>query len=167
MMRLIPFALVLGLAACPAKPEDGFGPGKDPVNHGTVGNKPPTPMPVDKPDFDHAVELAPAFDKATGKLTVTLKIKPGYHAYAKGEEVGKPVELGVDAPCVADNITIPAGTMHDLGPDLGKSIILEGDVPLTAMVKCAGDIKGVVNAQVCTDKACDRPKPHPFTVPTA
>jgi hypothetical protein len=166
MMRLIPLVIVLAVAACPAKPEDGFGPGKDPVNHGTTGNKPPTPMPIDKPDFEHSVDVGATCDK--GKLTVTLKIKPGYHAYAPGEEVGKPVELGVDAPWTAENVTIPAGTKRDLGPDLGKSVILEGDVPLGATVKGGtGDVKGAVMAQVCTDKACDRPKKHEFSVPCA
>ena len=30
-----------------------------------------------------------------------------------------------------------------------------------------GDLSGKVMVQVRTDKACDRPKPHTFTVPTA
>jgi hypothetical protein len=38
---------------------------------------------------------------------------------------------------------------------------------LTAIVKGgAGEIRGTVMAQVCTDSACDRPKPHPFMVPS-
>ena len=100
-------------------------------------------------------------------MTVTLKIKPGFHAYAPGEPTGKPVELAVDAPWTLEGApTIPAGTTKDLG-DLGTSVILEGDVALTAVVKGgSGDVKGTVSAQVCTDKACDRPKKHPFTVPT-
>ena len=35
--------------------------------------------------------------------------------------------------------------------------------PLSAAPLAA---QGTVSAQVCTDKACDRPKKHPFTVPT-
>jgi hypothetical protein len=169
MMRLIPLVAVLALAACPAKPDDGKfgdGTGKPAKDNGTVGNKEIKPMPIDKPDFEHSVDVGATCDK--GKLTVTLKIKPGYHAYAPGEEIGKPVELGVDAPWTVENVVIPAGTKRDLGPDLGKSVILEGDVPLGATVKGGtGDVKGAVMAQVCTDKACDRPKKHEFSVPCA
>src|SRR5262245_14112752 len=170
-LLLIPFALAV-LTACPPSPdkaEGDFGPGKPVTNNGTLGNKPIVEAPPSgAPDFEHAVDVAPAFDKATGKLTVTLKMKPGVHAYAPGEEIGKPVELAVDAPWTVDGaVQIPAGTKRDLG-DLGKSVILEGDVPLTAVVKGGtGDVKGTVTAQVCTDKACDRPKKHPFSVPAA
>ena len=159
--------VALATLACPAKnPEDDFGPGKAAKNYGTTGNKAPTPMPIDKPDFEHAVDVVPTFDKAASKLTVTLKIKPGYHAYAPGEEIGKPVELAVDAPWTAENVTIPAGTKKDIGEE--KSVILEGDVPLTAIVKGGtGDVSGKVTTQICTDKACDRPRPHAFKVPAA
>lgn len=153
------------IAACEAKnPEADFGPAKPLKDDGTVRKIDAPPAP---PDFANALEVVPSFDKATSKVTVTLKIKPGFHAYAPGEAVGKPVELLVDAPWTVDGApAIPAGTKKDLG-ELGTSVILEGDVPLTAVVKGgSGDVKGQVAAQVCTDKACDRPKKHPFSVPT-
>jgi hypothetical protein len=157
-------AVGLGVACDAKNPEGDFGPAKPVKDDGTVRKIAAPPAP---PDFANAVELVPAFDKATSKVTVTLKIKPGFHAYAPGEPTGKPVELAVDAPWAVEGApTIPAGTTKDLG-ELGKSIILEGDVPLTAVVKGGtGEVKGTVAAQVCTDKACDRPKKHPFTVPT-
>lgn len=167
MRTLLISCLVLAAltAACP-KSNDDFGPAKPVANNGTLGNKPVGDAPVaGLPDFDHAVDVVPTY--TGGKLIVTLKIKPGYHAYAAGEEIGKPVELAVDAPWTADGVDIPKGTTKDLGA-LGKSVILEGDVPLMATVKGGtGDIKGTVTAQVCTDKACDRPKKHPFSVPSA
>ena len=165
MTRFLPLALLL-LAACPKDPvaDGGFGAPKPVKDDGMVTR----PAPVDAPlDFDGSVDVVPAFDKASGKLTVTLKIKPGYHAYAPGEEVGRPVEMAVDAPWAIDGkIGVPAGTKKDVGG--ASALILEGDVPLTAVVKGGtGDVKGVVTAQVCTDKACDRPKKHAFTVPSA
>lgn len=165
---LVTFVSVTMWAACD-KPADpgGFGDAKPTTNDGRI--VPPADTPAAPPDFQNAVSIAPAYDKATGKLTVSLDIKPGFHAYAQGEEVGKPVELAIDdkngwklegAP------TVPAGTKRDLGA-LGQSVILEGKVDLSAVVKGGtGDISGVVTAQVCTDKACDRPKQHTFTVPT-
>jgi hypothetical protein len=153
---------VFALAGCPKGDTQGeFGEAKPTKNDGTIGK--PMEQPAAPPDFANAVTLEPKVE--AGKLTVTLKLKPGYHAYAPGEEIGKPVSLTVDAPWTAENITIPEGTVKDLG-ELGKSKILEGDVPLTAMVKGgSGELKGTVEAQVCTDKACDRPKKHAFSVP--
>lgn len=165
---LIPLSLALclgALVACEAQnPEADFGKAKPVKDDGTVRKIDAPPAP---PDFANAIELVPAFDKATSKVTVTLKIKPGFHAYAPGEPTGKPVELAVDAPwTVEGTVAIPEGKKKDLG-ELGTSVILEGDVPLTAVVKGGtGEVKGTVAAQVCTDKACDRPKKHPFAVPT-
>ena len=66
---------------------------------------------------------------------------------------------------VDGDVVIPAGQKKDLGA-LGVSVILEGDVPLKAKLKPGtGGISGSVEVQVCTDKACDRPKTHPFSIP--
>ena len=175
-MSLIRFAAVVAVAvccaslvACPGEPQGGFGDGKPVKDDGTVVK--PSAMPEAPPDFANALEMVPAFDKASGKVTVTLKLKPGYHAYAPGEEIGKPVALVVDESKggwkVDGAVALPAGQKKDLGT-LGTSIILEGNVELSAVVKGgSGDVEGKVEAQVCTDKACDRPRSHPFKVPTA
>lgn len=174
-MKLIRSAAVVATAcclcavACPAEPQGGFGDGKPVKDDGTVVK--PSAMPEAPPDFANALEITPAFDKGTGKLTLTLKLKPGYHAYAPGEAIGKPVALSVDESKggwkVEGAVNVPAGTKKDLGA-LGTSMILEGNVGLSAVVKGgSGDVEGKVEAQVCTDKACDRPKSHPFKVPTA
>lgn len=159
------FALALAVSACPAPPAQGeFGEAKPVRDDGTVRKIEAPPV---APDFANALQLVPAFDKATSKLTVVLKIKPGFHAYAPGETVGKPVDVAVDAPWAIEGaVQIPAGTTKDLGA-LGTSVILEGEIPLSVTVKGAiGDVHGSVMAQVCTDTACDRPKKHSFTVPT-
>jgi hypothetical protein len=161
-------ALMAGLAACPAEPDDGFGKARPVTNTGMVHK--PAPVEAPPPDFNSAVAITPTFDKGTGELVVVLKIKPGFHAYAPGEEVGKPVALSVDGSggwAVDGAVQIPAGTKKDLG-ELGVSMTLEGDVSLRAkLVPGAGAISGVVEAQVCTDKACDRPRKHPFSIPSA
>ncbi len=155
------------LAACPpSKDGDGFGEAKPVKNDGMVTR--PGPVESGPPDWNSALQVVPAYDQATQQLLVVLKIKPGFHAYGPGEEVSKPVALTVDANngwAVEGAVDVPAGKKKDLG-ELGTSVILEGDVPLRArLTKGTGAISGVVEAQVCTDKACDRPKKHPFTIP--
>lgn len=166
MRTLLVAAAVLFVAACQEDP-GGFGDPKKQGHSDQPMDKAPKP-PAPPPDFGKALQLAPAFDKATGTLTVVLKLAPGFHAYGPGEQIGKPVELNV-APqngwLVDGAPVVPPGKTKDLG-ELGKSVILEGDVPLTAVVKGGqGSIVGEVKAQVCTDSACDRPKAHKFEVP--
>ena len=172
-MTLIRFAAlavaVLTVSACPKDEGGGFDEGKKVKDDGTIGKK---PNPAEAaPDFANAMELLPTYDKASGKLTVTVKLRPGYHAYAPGEEIGKPLALTVDESKggwkLEGAVQVPAGQKKDMGA-LGNSMILEGNIDLTAVVKGgSGDIEGKLDAQVCTDKACDRPKSHALKVPTA
>jgi hypothetical protein len=157
----------LAAAGCPAATGEGdFGKAKPLTNDGMVTK--PGPVEAGPPDWAGALTLVPAYDASNGTLLVMLKIKDGFHAYAPGEEVSKPVAMTIDAAngwAVDGVVDIPAGKKKDLGA-LGTSVILEGDVPLKAkLTKGSGAISGVVEAQVCTDKACDRPKKHPFTIP--
>lgn len=159
-------AALVSLAGCDTAAKDGdFGAAKPVKNDGMVHK----PQPVDTPpDWGSALAVVPAYDQASQSLTVVLKIKPGFHAYAPGETVSKPVAMTVNADngwAVDGDVAIPAGQKKDLG-ELGTSVILEGDVPLKAKLKGGpGAISGVVEAQVCTDKACDRPRKHTFTIP--
>lgn len=167
LLSLVSLA-ALALSACPKADEaGGFGEPKKAVNDGMVRR--PADTPPAPPDFANALTVTPAFDKSSGTLKVTLDLKPGFHAYAPGEEVGRPVELVVDKNgwAVDGAVSIPPGVTKDLGA-LGKSVILEGKVDVSAAVKGgAGDVGGTINVQVCTDTACDRPKPHAFSVPSA
>jgi hypothetical protein len=157
-------ATVFG-TACPAADSD-FGPAKPVKDDGMVTR--PQDVPPPPPDWASALIVVPAYDQATQSLTVLLKIKEGFHAYGPGEEVSKPVSMTVDATngwAVDGDVVIPAGQKKDLGA-LGVSVILEGDVPLKARLKPGtGGISGSVEVQVCTDKACDRPKKHAFSIP--
>jgi hypothetical protein len=145
--------------------DGGFGEARPVKDDGMIGRPAIVEQPV---NWDTAVTVLPTFDAATSTLTVTLQLKPGFHAYGPGEEVSKPVSLSVDASngwLVDGAVDIPAGTKKNLG-ELGTSVILEGQVPLKAKLKGGqGSISGVVEVQVCTDKSCDRPKKRPFTVP--
>lgn len=146
--------------------DDGFGKPKPVKDDGMVQK--PQPLPEAPPDWASALAVVPSYDKASQTLTVLLKIKEGFHAYGPGEEVSKPVALSITAQNGwAQNgaADIPAGTKKDLGA-LGTSVILEGDVAIKAkLTPGTGAIEGVLEAQVCTDKACDRPRKHPVSVP--
>jgi hypothetical protein len=171
-MRALPRHLALcalssaaAFAACtePAA-NDGFGPPKPVKDDGMIGRPTIIEQPV---NWDTALQILPAFDAASSTLTVTVQLRPGFHAYGPGEEVSKPVGLTVDATngwLIDGAVEIPPGTKKNLG-ELGTSVILEGTIPLKAKVKGGqGAIAGVVEVQVCTDKSCDRPRKHPFSV---
>jgi hypothetical protein len=166
VLTLVPLNLLLG--SCSGQADGGgFGDAKAPNNTGMI--QPPIEQPAGPPDFAGALTVTPRFDKAAGTVVVTLAIKPGFHAYAPGEAVGKPVELSIDNTggwTMDGAAKIPTGVEKDLGA-MGKSMILEGQAEVSAVVKGgAGPVSGKVTVQVCTDKACDRPKPHAFNLPT-
>ena len=144
----------------------GFGEPKK-KDDGTIGKRPE--LKEAPPDFQSALVVTPSFDAARSTVTVTLKIKDGFHAYAKGEKIGRPVSMTIAAEngwTLDGEVTIPDGKAKDLG-ELGRSVILEGDVPLKAKVKGGkGALSGTAMVQICTDKACDRPRPHKWSVPT-
>lgn len=167
LLLLALFGLTVAVA-CEDARDDGFGEARPVKNDGMV--RKPGALPEAPPKWEEAIIVVPAYDQSSKELTVVLKIKEGFHAYGPGEEVSKPVALNVtekDGWAVDGTVRIPAGTRKDLG-SLGTSIILEGDVPLKAtLTPGTGSIDGVVEVQVCTDKACDRPRKHPFTIPAA
>lgn len=161
---------VLVLAGC-EESQGGFG--KAEVKDPGVNVKESKTAPDAPPDFEGAMKMQPSYVKGgegDGELVVTVQLKPGFHAYAPGEEIGKPVNLVVkDANGwqVEGAPVVPAGKTKDLG-ELGKSQVLEGSFPLKAKVKGgAGAIAGELEIQVCTDNACDRPRKHGFEAPTS
>lgn len=161
---LVPLSFVLASTFACEEAQGDFG--KAEVKNPGVRVKETQEAPVLLPDFEHAFTLTPSFDDASQKLRVSLRFEEGYHAYAPGEEVGKPISLRIEDAngWKAQDIQIPKGREKDLG-DLGKSFVLEGTVELEAqLMGGTGDIEGTVTVQVCTDKACDRPRPHRFRV---
>jgi hypothetical protein len=156
------FVLVL-VAGC-EESQGGFGKAdvKDPGVHvKETKQKPDAP-----PDFAGAMTMKPAYKD--GELVVTVALKPGFHAYAPGEEIGKPVSLVVKEQNgwkLEGAPEIPAGETKDLG-ELGTSKVLEGTFPVKAKVTGGnGALAGELEIQVCTDNACDRPRKHPFEAP--
>ena len=157
--------LLLGMIGCE---EDKGSFGDAPPEKPGVRVKEAKPEPKnDVPDFANALSIASSYDKASEQILVELKIGEGFHAYAPGEEVGIPVVLDVATDgnwkAVGES-EMPAGKIKDLG-ELGKSLILEGAVQIrTKVAGGTGDIKGHVKVQICTKKACDRPRKHPFQI---
>jgi len=157
--------LVVGVTAC-EESKGGFGEGKVKDTSGMV--RKPGEAPTKAPNFKDAFTLSSSFDKASSTVKVQMNLQPGFHAYAAGEKIGKPVSLDVNGNgwAVDGAVSVPAGKQKDLG-ELGISMILEGQVPISAKVKGGtGDVTGTLNVQVCTDTACDRPRPHAIKVPT-
>jgi hypothetical protein len=124
------------------------------------------------PNWAEAFKYTARWDAATKAVVVDLDIAPGFHAYTTGETIGKPlvVELAAESDFVlASDVKYPTGVTKDL--PLGRSVIVEGKSAIVAEVKAkaaaTGDAKGTLRYQVCTEKACDRPRTVPFTVAVA
>lgn len=146
--------------------QGGFG--KPAIKDPGINVKESKQKPDAPPDFASAMTMRPSY--VNGELVVTVALKPGFHAYAPGEEIGRPVNLVVKEengwkPEGAPEI--PAGKTKDLG-ELGISKVLEGTFPVKAKVSGGtGAIAGELEIQVCTADACDRPRKHAFNTPTS
>lgn len=158
-------SVLLLLAAC-TEGGDAGGFGKPEVKDPGVHNKPTDDKRPEAPDFQNAMQMQP---KVEGdQLTVSVALKEGYHAYAPGEETGKPVALTVKEANgwkAEGDAVLPEGKTKDLG-ELGKSQVLEGTFSLKQKVKGGdGEVEGELAIQICTDAACDRPRKHAFKAP--
>lgn len=159
-------ALVISLGGACQESHGGFGDAdiKDPGVH----VKPTEDKAASPPDFAGALRLTSSLQGES--LRVEVSLRPGFHAYAPGEEIGRPVSLVVKP----DNgwqlegaPVVPAGKTKDLG-ELGKSQVLEGDFAVTATLRGgSGAVRGDLEIQICTDNACDRPRKQPFEVPAS
>jgi hypothetical protein len=121
------------------------------------------------PDWTSAFKHTERWDAARSAVVADLEIAPGFHAYTTGETVGKPLAMELDesGDYVADGaVSLPAGTTKDL--PLGRSVIVEGKTEVVARAKpkaaTGGVAKGTLKYQVCTEKACDRPRSVPFSI---
>ena len=119
-------------------------------------------------DFERAIKFEPIYDMAQRMLTIKVNLAEGYHAYAPGEKIGVPVSFTIDADNgwkTIGEVKLPQGKEIDLGP-LGKSVVLTGVFSLQASVDGGhGQISGTLNAQICTDRLCDKPRKHKFSIP--
>ena len=125
--------------------------------------------PEDTPNFEAAFQHKERWDAEKKALVIEMTIAPGFHAYTTGEATGKPlaVELAPDSDLVATGeIEYPKGTVKDLS--LGRSVIVEGAAQIVAPVApkegaaSPPHLKGTLRYQICTEKACDRPRSMKF-----
>lgn len=118
-------------------------------------------------DFAKAATITPSYDVKTKILNVEIGLVEGVHAYAQGEQIGKPVFLvfkNQGGWKTVGDVEIPRGTQRTLGSS-EKSVVLEGKFSLKATVEGGtGPIAVEVGLQICSDTACDRPRVHLFQV---
>jgi hypothetical protein len=159
--------VVFAGASCTESGESG-GFGKPAVKDPGVNVKPEKNPEKGPPDFAGALTLSPKYEG--DKVVVSVALKPGFHAYAPGEEIGKPVGLtikGANGWKGDGEVEKPTGKTKDLG-ELGKSQVLEGTFALSQKVSGgSGDVECDLEIQICTDNSCDRPRKHALKVPTS
>lgn len=127
----------------------------------------PTPAPPNS-QFQEAIKIKPHFDSQAQAVVVDLELEPGYHVYTTGETTGRPIRLqlanGGDWKPAGDPV-YPEGTKKSTA--LGNSVVLEGKVTSKLAVEPAvnepGSLQGHFHYQVCTNRACDRPRTLDFT----
>lgn len=124
------------------------------------------------PDFAKAIAVTVGMADPLGAQTkeatlrAQVRLEPGFHAYAPGEQTGRPLAFEVtSAGWVLQAQDIPKGEEKDLG-DLGRSRVLTGEVNASATVQRAGAgggaLEGRFHYQVCSETACDRPRSTAF-----
>jgi len=122
-------------------------------------------------DWKSAFKHAERWDPARRAVVVDIELMPGFHAYAAGETVGKPlrVELAEDSELqIAGELVYPKGEAREL--PLGRSVIVEGRAEIVAPVAAKDgqlegkSARGRLHYQVCTESACDRPRTASFEV---
>lgn len=157
MVRLLRLGLVAGtcaLSACQAP-----------------ASAPPPPV-EEGPDFASAIHIDVDYAAEASAVHVEAKLEPGYHVYAPGESVGRPIAIALAEGSgwkSAGEAHYPAGEPKETS--LGKSVVVEGaleaSLPVEAAKEEPGKITGTFAYQVCTDTACDRPRKLPFELDAA
>lgn len=117
-------------------------------------------------DFTDSVTWDAHYDASVKRLMVDVHLKKGFHAYAPGEKVGKPVTLNI-LPLgkwkLTGPIQVPAGMTKRLGQQ--ESNVLEDNFTLSVPMEGGKKvIYGELVIQVCTETQCDKPRLHPFMV---
>lgn len=116
--------------------------------------------PEEAPDFEDAIEIEPSFDGRT--VTMHIRLKEGFHAYAPGEKTGRPIRFEPAKGTVWSHgeAKYPEGKKKQTS--MGPSVIIEKEaeasLPVSTTAPAPGPVKGRFHYQVCTDRACDRPR---------
>lgn len=113
-------------------------------------------------DFAKAYSINSHFDENSSELKVEVILQPGFHAYARGEPIGKPVNLVIKEEngwVAQGEPMLPAGEKKTLGA--GTSSVLDGTFFIVQPAK-KGKSPGraLLYLQICTDTQCDRPRTH-------
>lgn len=161
MRRVLSAGLALsGLWGCPNSdpPESTASPAA-----AVVG--PEAEAPSDFPDWKAAFRFQVKGEPDA--VVVEFRVQDGFHAYAEGETIGRPLDLTLEEGPVrlAGPVETPPGQPKDL--PVGRSVTVEGTGRIRAPVTYEGDratARGTFHYQVCTDEMCDRPRNHPFEV---
>lgn len=116
-------------------------------------------------DFTDAVSLSVAYTE--GAVVVDMNVKPGFHLYGPGESTGRPIRFELaEGPWKAGQPVYPKTETKQTS--LGPSVIIQGKarakLPVSAESDDPGPVKGFFHYQVCTEKACDRPRKLPFAL---
>ncbi|MBI5494126.1 MAG: hypothetical protein HY904_03810 [Deltaproteobacteria bacterium] len=162
------FALSLLLAACqpPSAPPPARADAPVP-DKSLMGGKPQAGAPTaGKTPFEDAIRISMAFDAAASAVVAKVHLEPGFHAYGAGETTGKPLMLEVTGNAWnVKEVQMPPAQKKDLG-ELGSSFVITGDAEVRAVLAAAGParppVEGRLHYQVCSEKACDRPRSIPF-----
>ncbi|MEM7588943.1 MAG: protein-disulfide reductase DsbD domain-containing protein [Myxococcota bacterium] len=121
---------------------------------------------ADQLDFDSAFSVDTHYDTAQGNLTVRLHLRSGYHVYALGEPVGRPLDVVIlpqGGWAMKGSARIPVGNKKTLGDE--TSLVLEDEVIISVKLQRGqGPIHAVLKLHMCADGACDRPRNYPFVV---
>ncbi len=104
-------------------------------------------------------EIHPVFNHKTQILTVQVTLPDGKHAYAPGEKVGRPVSLEISPETGWKQVgatQLPKGNSKHL---LSNRFEIK-----TQLTGSSGDISGILKMQMCSDKACERPRDYAFKI---
>ena len=124
-----------------------------------------------QPNWGAAFKYAARWDSARESAVVDVTIAPGFHAYAEGETVGKPLALEPkpDSPLkLAGPVSMPKGVVKEL--PIGRSVIVEGSAEIVAPIADPAPgkaLEATFRYQVCTPDACDRPRSVDLSVPAS
>ncbi len=104
-------------------------------------------------------EIRPVFNHKTQILTLQVTLPDGKHAYAPGEKVGRPVSLEIS----------PETGWKQVGPTQlptgdSKHLLNNRFEIKTHLTGGSSDISGILKMQMCSDKACERPRDYAFKV---
>ncbi|MDA0713294.1 MAG: hypothetical protein O2897_04825 [bacterium] len=116
-------------------------------------------------NFANAFTWQSEFDNDKSIFWIKVQLRDGFHAYAPGEEIGKPVGIEIldfNGWRMNGEAILPIGKTTSLG-ELGNSQVLENNFGVGAkVIGGKGNLQGIFKMQLCSNTSCDRPREYPF-----